>query len=64
MSHVQILIMTSQIWQIMESIKIKKLENILRTEHNFSIKQKNYQPVPQITHSENLSFFSGGNPVF
>ena len=35
--------------------------NISRTEHNFSMKQKNTKPVPQMTHFEKLSFCSGGN---
>ena len=35
--------------------------NILRREHNFSMKQKNSLPVPQMVYFEKLSFCSGGN---
>ena len=42
-------------------LKIQKLEYILRMKHNFSIKQKNSEPVPQMAHFEKLLFCSGGN---
>ena len=30
-------------------------------EHNFSMKQRDFQPAPQIAHFEKLLFCSGGN---
>ena len=44
-----------------EMVKNAKSLNNLKTEHNFSAKWNNSQPVPQITHFEKLSFYSGGN---
>ena len=41
-------------------LKIKNL-NISGTEHNFSMKQKNSEPVPEIVHFEKLLFCSRGN---
>ena len=35
--------------------------NISRMEHNFSLKQKNYWSVPQMTHFEKLLFCNGGD---
>ena len=34
---------------------------VKNTDHNFSTKYKNSEPVPQMAHFEKLSFCSGGN---
>ena len=57
LSHVLILILTSQSWMV------KNTKAWISWERNITFLQnkKNSQPVPQMTHSEKLSFCSGGN---
>ena len=42
-------------------VKQKQKLQYLKTEHNFSMKQKNSKPVPQMAHFERLWFCCGGN---
>ena len=55
-----IIVMTPLIWKISGSFKIQKI-NILRRKQNCSMKVKNSELVPQVTHFEKLSFCNEGN---